>query len=994
MTSRTRILPGRYAFLLLFAALFALLGFATGTRRHAYADGGGTPVSKKWRKYLSTRIPPLGARSKSAAQSAARGGAQAQGVRPLASGLSGTPVRVSKFPTPQSEIAMDVDPSDTSHIVIGSNEISLTNVPIDLFYSTDGGKSFNFSGQPNLTVGGVDYFFGSDPDVKWDTQGNVFSAYLAIDGFAATDAVAVARSTDNGATWPTVTQVAPPDLANFSDKEFIGVDTSPASPFKDNVYVAWTNFSATDGTIHFAVSSDHGDTFSAPITVSSTGALTQFADVATAADGTIAIVWWKGSIGPTGILPGALFFATSSDGGQTFTPEQKIPGTDNIDFKWFPFCAAERGIISEPVVRFDNSSGPFAGRMYVVWTAPTGSPDNGDIFVTSSDNLGTAWANIKRVNDDNTATSQFHGWLSVDPLDGRVGVSFYTCADDSANARAHMVLALSSDGGASFPNHSLANTPADESCYDPNRDQGNNYGEYSQSVALGGKNYITWTSTQNKGQEDVYFMLVDATSSTGTINVVTPNGGERLAVGQNTTLRWDTQGVGGNVMIELSRDSGATWETLFDVTPNDRFEPWTVTGPATDHARLRITSLLDPSITSTSIDDFTIVQPTLDIDSPVGGEEWPRGFIRRVSWHSSDLDGDILVELSRDGGSNWETIAADTANTGIFDWKVSGATTDQALVRVSSINIPSLQSESPDVFTIEDASITVTGPNGGETFSTGTTTTITWDSQAVSGQVAIDLSRNKGGSWTNIIKAVDVADGSADWTVTGPATNQALIRVRSIAMGVSDVSDDTFTIGVQGLALRTPNGGEKYAAGSIQNIRWTSAGVKGTVSLDLSRDSGKSWLSIASHVSNSGSYAWRVPAPLTTTARVRVCSDSVKSCMDASKADFSIGNQSGPPPASGSVTVLSPAGGETWKIGSLQSIQWSATGGISGGTVRIELSTNGGSTWQPLFGAVPNNGAQTWKVSGTTSNRCLVRITSNSDHTVTGTSKGVFTLTR
>ena len=64
------------------------------------------------------------------------------------------------------------------------------------------------------------------------------------------------------------------------------------------------------------------------------------------------------------------------------------------------------------------------------------------------------------------------GWLSVDPLDGRVGVSFYSCADDSANARAHMMLALSSDGGASFPNHSLASTPADESCYDPNRDEG------------------------------------------------------------------------------------------------------------------------------------------------------------------------------------------------------------------------------------------------------------------------------------------------------------------------------------------------------------------------------------------------------------------------------------------------------------------------------------------------------------------------------------------
>src|SRR5205823_5757798 len=143
-----------------------------------------------------------------------------------------------------------------------------------------------------------------------------------------------------------------------------------------------------------------------------------------------------------------------------------------------------------------------------------------------------------------------------------------------------------------------------------------------------------------------------------------------------------------------------------------------------------------------------------------------------------------------------------------------------------------------------------------------------------------------------------------DWTVTGPATTKALIRVRSVGMGISDTSDATFTIGVQGLALRTPNGGEHYAAGTSQKILWTSAGLKGTVSLDLSRDGGSTWSPIASHVANTGSYSWPVSAPLTKTARVRVCSDSVSNCLDASKGDFSIDSQAGPPPASGGVTVL------------------------------------------------------------------------------------------
>src|SRR5438094_887734 len=106
-------------------------------------------------------------------------------------------------------------------------------------------------------------------------------------------------------------------------------------------------------------------------------------------------------------------------------------------------------------------------------------------------------------------------------------------------------------------------------------------------------------------------MLVDKNAASGTIRVSSPNGGERLAVGASTALRWETQGIGGNVMIELSRDSGASWETLFPITPNSRFIPWTVTGPPTTQGRIRVTSLVDPTITSTSVDDFSIVQPTL-----------------------------------------------------------------------------------------------------------------------------------------------------------------------------------------------------------------------------------------------------------------------------------------------------------------------------------------------------------------------------------------------
>ena len=71
--------------------------------------------------------------------------------------------------------------------------------------------------------------------------------------------------------------------------------------------------------------------------------------------------------------------------------------------------------------------------------------------------------------------------------------------------------------------------------------------------------------------------------------VTTPNGGESWKVGTAYDITWQT-GNGGDVHIALSRDNGATWETLFDSTPNDGTESWTVTGPVTTQALVGISN--------------------------------------------------------------------------------------------------------------------------------------------------------------------------------------------------------------------------------------------------------------------------------------------------------------------------------------------------------------------------------------------------------------------
>lgn len=71
-------------------------------------------------------------------------------------------------------------------------------------------------------------------------------------------------------------------------------------------------------------------------------------------------------------------------------------------------------------------------------------------------------------------------------------------------------------------------------------------------------------------------------------------------LGRNNTVQWTLRGVTGGVAIDLSRDDGATWTRLTDEAENVGFYDWTGTGLATSRARIRITSLANPTLTETS----------------------------------------------------------------------------------------------------------------------------------------------------------------------------------------------------------------------------------------------------------------------------------------------------------------------------------------------------------------------------------------------------------
>ncbi|MCS6804701.1 MAG: zinc-dependent metalloprotease [Acidobacteriota bacterium] len=291
-------------------------------------------------------------------------------------------------------------------------------------------------------------------------------------------------------------------------------------------------------------------------------------------------------------------------------------------------------------------------------------------------------------------------------------------------------------------------------------------------------------------------------------------------------------------------------------------------------------------------------------------------------------------------------------------------------------------------------SINVSAPNGGENWPINSTQTITWSSVSVTGNVKIELSRN-GGSTYETLFADTANDGSQSWTVTGAATTQARIRITSLANpAINDVSNANFSISEPpppiGITLIAPNGGENWPVGSVQVIRWTSNGVSGNVRIRLSRDGGATYTTLTSNTANDGSFEWTVTGPATTQARIEVQSRNDSTIRDVSDANFTI-SDAPPPPPPPSITVLVPNGGETWRVGTVQTIQWSSTNVT--GTVSISLSTNGGRNYTPLFSGLANTGSIQWSVNSAASTKCRIRVASD-DGSASDTSDANFKITQ
>jgi len=378
-------------------------------------------------------------------------------------------------------------------------------------------------------------------------------------------------------------------------------------------------------------------------------------------------------------------------------------------------------------------------------------------------------------------------------------------------------------------------------------------------------------------------------------------------------------------------------------------------------------------------------EKSLTLTSPNGGENWIVGSAQNITWTSSGVSN-VKIEYTTNNGSSWVAITNSvSANLGTYDWTVPNTPSTICKVRVSNTENSALNDLSDNVFTISlPQSISVISPNGGETWSVGSTQNITWASSGIT-YLKIEYTTNNGISWTSISNNVSGSLGTYLWNVVNTPSTECKIRISNVLNSTqNDVSDNLFTITTAPtITVTAPNGGENWTVGSTQNITWTSGGVN-NVNLEFTTDSGGSWTTIQNSVSaNLGTYAWTVPNFPSANCKVRVSDSSNPALNDLSDNEFTI-------TIAPTITITAPNGGENWTVGSTQNITWTS-GGIT--NVSLEYTTDSGSNWVAIQNSVVANlGTYSWLVPNSPSTNCKVRVSDSSNPALNDLSDNSFTI--
>jgi hypothetical protein len=271
------------------------------------------------------------------------------------------------------------------------------------------------------------------------------------------------------------------------DKQWCDIDR-----INNNLYLTWTQFDAYGdksptcySAILFSKSQDQGETWTPAIKINRVDG--DCIDSDNTVEGAVPAVGPDGQIYVSWAGPKGLVFNKSTDYGQTWLKEEINidPFPSGWDYN-IPGIIRANGL---PVTVCDRSQSPYRGTIYVNWSDQRNGANDTDVWLSKSNDGGQTWSSPRRVNTDPPGKHQFLTWMTLDQTNGNLYFIFYDRRNYTDNTT-DVYMAISNDGGETFINRRLSETPFIPS-------QNIFFGDYTNIVAHNNIIRPIWTRLEN-----------------------------------------------------------------------------------------------------------------------------------------------------------------------------------------------------------------------------------------------------------------------------------------------------------------------------------------------------------------------------------------------------------------------------------------------------------------------------------------------------------------
>ncbi|GEM_PF-2774779 len=398
-------------------------------------------------------------------------------------------------------------------------------------------------------------------------------------------------------------------------------------------------------------------------------------------------------------------------------------------------------------------------------------------------------------------------------------------------------------------------------------------------------------------------------------SIVTPAAPSPVTIFRGVNYSGSSQGYNvGSYALSLMRAKG----TLNDDISSVKVAPgYQVTFYSADNFRgsTLVKTADDPTLVNDGWNDrissivvADVRQPSITVTSPnIGTEQWIQGQTYPVTWNSANVDKDVYVLIKNETtGKITSSVAPVSVKDGSYPFTIDSTNYPVGDKYKAKVSNSEVSDWSDNYFSIVAPITVINGACG------------------TANGVAVSSAPTTGLCATGTASAVAGA-GAASFTWTCAGSNGGTTATCSAPVSVSVQPSITVT---------SPNGGETFPYGNTQvhTVSWTTSNVSSSYGINLVILNSAGGIVANSGIVPSGtSYNWGFTLPSGQyKIKAQVCTiegptESGLICGtvlagDSSDNYFSIVAPSAQP----TITVTSPNGGETWKVGETYNITWNS----------------------------------------------------------------------